>query len=116
MPSSYILLSKVADFIGVPLSECNTKGSTDAALLTASNTLTLVAWGQTLERIVGDTSLQLPDALTCFIDQYANGCSPLNHLSLAARRRTLEDLRAERRVTRHGPDRQGRTSIDGQSR
>ncbi|WP_251961777.1 FUSC family protein [Pseudomonas sp. Marseille-Q5299] len=65
--------------------------TTDAALLTASNALTLVAWGQTIERIVGDTSLQLPDALTCFIDQYAQGCNSLNHLSPAARRRTLED-------------------------
>jgi len=67
------------------------QASTDAALLTASNALTLVAWGQTIERIVGDKSLQLSDTLTCFIDQYAQGCNPLNHLSPAARRRTLED-------------------------
>ncbi|MFT2158178.1 FUSC family protein [Pseudomonas putida] len=67
------------------------QASTDAALLTASNALTLVAWGQTIERIVGDKSLQLSDTLTCFIDQYAQGSNPLNHLSPAARRRTLED-------------------------
>lgn len=64
--------------------------NTHAALLTASNAMTIVAWGQTIERIVGDNHQQLPEVLARFVDHYAHACSPMNHLSPTARLRALE--------------------------
>ncbi|MBP5952733.1 FUSC family protein [Pseudomonas sp. P42] len=54
----------------------------DAALLTASNALTIVAWGQTIERIVGDNPKRLPGMLARFVDQHAPGCGSLETESL----------------------------------
>ncbi|WP_109514186.1 FUSC family protein [Pseudomonas ovata] len=65
--------------------------NSNAALITASNALTIVAWGQTIEHMVNNKSLQLPDSLTRLIDQYAHGCSSRHHLSSTARIQTLED-------------------------
>ncbi|MBD8235902.1 FUSC family protein [Pseudomonas fluorescens] len=54
----------------------------DAALLTASNALTIVAWGQTIERILSDNPKRLPGMLARFVDQHAHGCSSLETESL----------------------------------
>lgn len=54
----------------------------DAALLTASNALTIVAWGQTIERILSDNPKRLPAMQARFVDQHAHGCSSLETESL----------------------------------
>ncbi|MCT9824873.1 FUSC family protein [Pseudomonas veronii] len=65
-------------------------GNIDAALLTANKALNIIAWGQTIERISGNSPKQLPDLLASFVNRFAEGCSPLNHLSPSARLQTLE--------------------------
>lgn len=62
----------------------------DAALLTASKALTIVAWGQTTERILSEKSKQLPKVLAGFVDQYAHSCSSLNHLPPASRLKAMD--------------------------
>lgn len=54
----------------------------DAALLTASNALTIVAWGQTIERILSDNPKRLACMLARFVDQDAHGCSSLEAVCL----------------------------------
>ncbi|MBD8271586.1 MULTISPECIES: FUSC family protein [Pseudomonas] len=54
----------------------------DAALITASNAFTIVARGQTIERILSDNPKRLPDMLARFVDQHAHGCSLLETESL----------------------------------
>lgn len=65
-------------------------GNIDAALLTANKALTIIAWGQTVERIVGNNPKQLPDLLASFVNRLAQGCNTLNHLSPSARLQTIE--------------------------
>ncbi|QGF93545.1 hypothetical protein GH769_09875 [Pseudomonas sp. CFSAN084952] len=67
--------------------------NTQAALLTASKALTIVAWGQTIERALGDNSTQLPDMIARWVDQYAHGCSSLDNRPSASWIRTLEGCR-----------------------
>lgn len=64
--------------------------NTKTALVTASNAMTIVAWGQTIERILGGNRQQLPDGLTGFVDHYADAYSPLSLLSPTARRRAIQ--------------------------
>ena len=54
----------------------------DAALLAASNALTIVAWGQTIERILSDNPKRLSEMLARFVDHHAHGCSSLEAESL----------------------------------
>ena len=62
----------------------------DAALLTASKAMTIVAWGQTIERILSDNPKPLPDILARFVDHYAHSCSQMNNLSPTSCLRALE--------------------------
>lgn len=54
----------------------------DAALITASNAFTIVAWGQTIERILSDNPKRSPGMLACFVDQHPHSCSSLETESL----------------------------------
>lgn len=55
--------------------------------------MAIVAWGQTIERTLGDNPTQLPDMLSRWVAQYTHGCNSLGNRPSASRIRTLEGRR-----------------------
>lgn len=76
--------------------------NTHAALLTASNAMTIVAWGQTIERILSDNPKRLPGMLARFVDQCVHCYSSLETESLDKVSEALSAMRGASQSTVDG--------------